>query len=100
MVLLAPMFLVVPELLPDDSFEWVENGWFFHHDRRCGGEVLLRQVFPCCFGIRTGFFRNFTDPVSIITQIFDMIDLGHGEYLPNPTCWIYPPSNRLVSIKR
>ena len=28
------------------------------------------------------FFRDFSDPVSTITQVFDMIDLGHGEHLP------------------
>ena len=46
------------------------------------GKILLRKIFFYCFGIRTSFFWNFTDPVSTTAQIFDMIDLEHSVHLP------------------
>ena len=61
--------IVFPPLFP-------ANLIFERYDAACA------NVSCIVFRISTRFFRNFSNPVSIITQVFDMIDLGHGEHLP------------------
>ena len=82
MMLLAPMFLVFVQPFLDDGFEGIQLGGLLLDNRWSRGEVILCKVLAYRFRISTRFFRNFSDSVSTITQVFDMIDLGHSEHLP------------------
>ena len=81
-MLFPPVFFVLSNPLLDNRFKRIQFGGLCLNDRRYRREVLLGEIFADRFRISTSFLLNFTNSVSTITQIFDMIDLRHSVHLP------------------